>query len=413
MDSTSFNAFDVLSAGSASATGISVSQVSSLQVTAVMRCVSILSMSMVKLIPKHYRVEGNGEREEIKGSKLVRVLRKPNPITTWSDFMMQMQAALSMRGNAWAVPIYNVGGEIVKLYPVNPDKVGIWEAPDGRLFCCINKSSMYDNAFLEGKPILIPYEEMLHVKSISGNGILGVSKIAVAKEAVALALSQEQQTARYTGRNAQPSGVLTTDKAVDAAARKKIEQSWRENYGGLRNTGRIVVLEQGLKWDRVTLNAVDADFLRQRRFQVEEIARLFDIPPYKLFDVESAAKTNSQGMAQLEQEFINDTILPYAVMWEQKLNDLFGLDVEEEYIELDFGKAHRADLKTRYDAYRVAILSGFMSPQEVRLSEGMRAEPEFGNLFTPSNMAGPGSDVSGQPADGAGRPPQSQEDAAK
>lgn len=385
-----------------SVTGIQINQSTALNATAVMACVTMLAEDVAKLTPRIWRREADGGRVEAKDHPLYELLYRPNAWQDWLEFCEQMQCSLIMRGNAYAVIGRNGRGEPVKLVPVNADWVALWESPDGELFYRVTPQGLHLMAELRGQPFLIPFVDMLHIRGFSMNGLLGVSRIVLAREAIGLFLAQEQQAARWMANGAKPSGILTTDSKLTDDAAKRMSADWKSSMSGLQNSGKTPVFEQGLKWQQLSMSSSDMEFITSRQFQLQEIARIFRIPPHMIGEL---SRSTNNNISQQSQEYVNYTVSGYTRRWETKFDTTF--DLRRQGLEMDFDMTEllRADMVTRYNTYRTGIMSMFMTPDEARIDDGRAPMGgEAGKLQQPKNMGTGGSQSSGDAPDGAGRP---------
>lgn len=395
------------------ATGINVGQITALQASACAACVSILSEDVAKLPVHVYRGRSDGGQEIVKDHPVERLLQKPNIDQDRFEFVETMQMALLLRGNAYAVILRDGRGRPTGMVPVNPDNVALWESPGGMLFYRVTRIGYRERWMLRDFPDLIPAEDVFHLRWMSQDRVAGLSRISLARESLGLSLAQEQHAARLAGNGARPGGVLQTDKKLTKEVLDRLKSQWQESYGGWARTGKTAVLEEGLKWQALTMNSVDMEFLASRRFQVEEIARLFHVPPHKL----GIAATGGTGpsMAAINQDYMNNVVSSYVERWETKIDDVFSLRDEGLFLEFDVNRFLRADIQTRLNALRTGVVGMIYTPNEARRSEGL-ADVEHGNtLYQPTNVApigftptagggggdsGPGSDVTGEPAPG-------------
>lgn len=389
-----------------SATGIQINQQTALQASVVMACVRILAEDVSKMTPRLYsRIDlagyEKGARRVVKNHPLAKLLERPNDWQTWQEFARQMVVAFVLRGNAYAVILRNRRGDPVMLVPINPDRVQLWEAPDGGLFWMVTRAGLHELWVLRNEPFLIPYEDVFHLKDLSANGLTGSSPIALAREAIGLALAQEQQYARLMGNGARPGGILTTDRPLSDKAAERVRDDWNKLNQGLVNSGRTAILEQGLKWQPISINAVDLQFLQLRQFQIGEICRIFRVPPHMVGDLSRGTFNN---IVQQAQEYRNNTLTSHSDIWEARFKFTFDLG-PDLFVELDPSVALKADLTARYNAYRVGILTGFVRRNEARIAEGLDPDPDAEALLYPSNEleSGTGSDLGGDNP-GAGGP---------
>lgn len=391
----------------ASASGSNISQQTTLNVSAALACVSMLAEDVAKLTQLICRWKDNGAKEIVKDHYLSKLFMKPNDWQSGFEFREMMQFSLIMRGNAYALKLRDQIGRIIKLVPVNSDRVSLWEAPDGALYYRVTPIGLHEAAQFRGQPFLIPAEDMLHIRGFSANGLLGASRISLSREAIGLAIGYERQAANWMSNGSRPSGVLTTDSKLTSDAAKRMSDDWRSINGGLGNNGKVAVLEQGLKFEKISLSAVDLEFIASRKFQLEEIARIFRVPPHKIGILDRSTNNN---IVQQSQDYVNDTITGYTTRWSTKIDSAFDLQDEGVFCDWDYSILTRADMTTRYNNYRTGVMSMFLKPDEARIDDGK--EPlggEADKLQRPTNMADAGSQSTGTKADDGGRPEGSTE----
>jgi HK97 family phage portal protein len=312
-----------------------------------------------------------------------------------------MQLSLVLRGNAYSVKIRDMRGRVIKLIPVNADWVGVWEAPGGGIFYRVTPSGLHLLSELQGLPFLIPAEDMLHIRGFSLNGLIGASRIALAKEAIGLSLGYERQAAQYMSQGANSSGILTTDKSLTPEAAKRMSEDWKSKKSGLQNAGKIVVLEQGLKYQPTTLSAADAEYIAARGLQIQEVARIWRIPAHMLGDL---GRSTNNNILQQAQEYINLTMSSYTARWAWKLDVDFDLRRQRLFIDFDLTQLTRGDQTQRFNNYARAIAGGFWTQNDARRDDGKDPMPRGDELLKPTNLASAGSHATGGPADGGGRP---------
>jgi HK97 family phage portal protein len=398
--------FGGFSFSSPSVTGLQISQQTALQVTAVMACVRILSEDVSKMPPRLYRRREDGGRDEIKQHWLADLLWQPNDWQTWPEFCRQMVTAFALRGNAYAVMVQDGAGRTVMLVPINPDRVALWQSPNGMLFWMVTRAGLHERAVLQDLPLLIPYGQVFHLKDLSADGLVGMSPIAIAREAVALSLAQEQQQARLMGNGARPSGILTTEQKLTQEVADDLKKRWQEISAGIANAGKVAVLEAGLKWQPLSLNSVDLQFLQLRQFQVIEICRMFRVPPHMVGDL---SRGTMQNIVQQAQEYRNNTLTSHTDLWERRFDFTFGLRKQGLFVDFDESTLLKADLIARYNAYRIGRFGGWLSQNMILRAEG--ENPVYGGdtFWQPTNMQNDaadtplGSEVTGNAPAGAGQ----------
>lgn len=388
-----------------SVTGIAINQQTALMSTAVLSVTTVIADDVSKLTPYLYRLRKDGGRDRlgVKDHPVAALLRRPNSWQTWFEFCNTMMLGLLLKGNAYAVILRNWRGEPTMLVPINPDRVAFWAAPDGSLFCWVTRAGLHEMAVLRDMPMLIPYEDMFHLKDLSPNGLVGVSRIYLAREAIALGISQEQLAARWAGNGAQPIGVLQTDAKLTPGAAERLKKNWEDFHSGIKNTGKTAVLEQGLKWSQLSLSSQDMEFIQSRNFQLQEVARVWRVP---LHMVGELSRSTNNNISQQSQDYVNLTITSHTTRIEQRFASTFDLDEDDLEVELDKTKLLQADIVARMGVWQKAKVSGILTTNEIRTNEGYNPVPGGDQILEPANLLG--SDQTGTSAEGGGRPPGSQ-----
>lgn len=423
--------------GSPTAAGIMVTQASAMQVSSVFSCISMISYDLAKLGAAIFMGKRRGKRTKVTNHPLAPLLITPAPWLTWYEFCAMLQASVLLRGNGYAVILRDYRGNPRTLVPINPDRVALWEAPDGELFYMVTRSGLHEMAVLAGEPLLIHSDDIFHLKALTMNGLLGLSPISMAREAIGLAIAQEQLASRWAANSAKPSGVLQTDQKMTPEAAARLKEDWKTLNSGLYNAGKTAILEQGLKWTPLSMTMQDMEFIASREFQLAEIARIYRMPMYMLGETKSGGRGNA--VTQQAQEYLNYTLSTWIEMWEQRIPFTFDIDPDEMFIEFDVDRLLRADISTRYAAHRISLGgTGWRMPNEVRADEGMddveggdtiyrpvNTAPMDSDVFagmpdpndptvpdddnpgqTPPSPSGPGSDQTGAKGEGGGRPPK-------
>lgn len=409
------------------AAGAMVNQASAMQVSSVYSCVKILSEDLAKLGAALFTGDRKGKSTKVSTHYLAKLLNKPAPWLTWFEFCCFMQAAVLLRGNGYAVIVRDNKGVPQMLVPINPDRVALWEAPDGELFYMVTRSGLHEMAVLRKEPLLIHSDDIFHLKALSLNGLLGLSPISMARESIGLSIAQEQLASRWAGNGARPSGVLQTKQRLAPDTAKRLADDWKTLHSGTMNAGKVAVLEQGLEWKALAMSSVDMEFLASRQFQLTEIARIYRVPMHMLGAVEASRGT---GITQQAQEYLNYSLSTWIEMWEQRVSFTFDLPDAGLFLAFDVDRLLKADITTRYGANRLALGgTGWRTINQVRADEGEEPVPDGDEVFRPVNTAplssdifqgmpgdpdpkdapnpsGPGSDQTGAGAPGAGKPPK-------
>jgi HK97 family phage portal protein len=384
-----------------SATGLAISQYSALTVSTVSACVTIRSNDVARCGPRLIRANASRNQVPIKDHPLAKIFRRPNSLQTWFEFAVQMHASYLLKKNAYAAILRDGRGNPLALIPLNPDGVSLRESPDGSLFYFVTRAGFHQMAVLNSFPAAIPAEDIFHLRGLSFNSLLGIATTDVGRDAIGVAMGLEQQAARFMKNGARPAGVLETPKTLTDPAAKRLREQWESFRSGIQNAGKTVILEEGLQWKTQQLTSVDLEFIAQRRFSIEEIARLFGVPLHKLG---VAGEVGKLRLDQADQSYVNTTIMPDLEMWEQKFAQVFALDDHDIECDFDERRLLRAEEATRINNQRLKVMSGLATQNECRAEEGLPPVEGADVLLTPVNLAAVGSDLSGTAPDGAGRP---------
>lgn len=364
----------------------------SLQVVPVLACVSVIAGTMGTL-PLHVykRLPGGGKAKAYE-HPLYQILHDAvNPLLTSCEFREMSQAHLCLRGNSYARIYRNGAGQVAALEPLHPDRVSIFK--DGL-------SVTYSVQQPQGGQIVLRQEEVLHIRGLGSEGVIGYSPITLARESIGLTMAAERHGANIFGNGARPSGVLQYDKTLNKEQLAQLKEEWNATNGGDRSGG-TAVLQGGVKFSGVSMTAEDAQFLETRQYQAEEVARLFRVPPHKIGIMKNATFSNIEHQSI---EFVTDCIRPWAVRQEQRMNQTLLTPTERQtyFIEYNLEGLLRGDQKSRFESYRIGLDGGFLSPDEVRDFENLNPIPGGDTYRMPMNMAKLGDFSSSQSGNTAG-----------
>ncbi len=353
--------------------GKRVNERSAMQMTAVYACVRILSEAIAGLPLHLYRYTDNGGKEKAIDNSLYFLLHdEPNTEMTSFAFRETLMTHLLLWGNAYAQIIRNGRGEILALYPLMPDRMNVDRDDKGQIYYEYRTSS--DDAPINKQATvkLKPYD-VLHISGLGFDGLVGYSPIAMAKNAIGLAIAAEEYGSKFYANGAAPSGVLEHPGILKDPS--KVRESWTQTFGGSANSHKVAVLEEGMKYTPISINPSDAQFLETRKFQINEIARIFRIPPHMVGDLEKSSFSNIE---QQSLEFVKYTLDPWVSRWEQSLmRSLFTPEEKKKYfVKFNVDGLLRGDYQSRMNGYAVGIQNGFMSPNDIRGLENMDLIPE-------------------------------------
>ena len=370
-DRTSGSAYTFLMGGSTA--GKNVNERSAMQMTAVYACVRILSEAIAGLPLHMYHYKDDGGKEKAFDHNLYHLLHdEPNPEMTSFVFRETLMTHLLLWGNAYAQIIRNGKGEVIALYPLMPNRMTVNRDSNGMLYYQYQKSND-DAPTMEGSSVILSPSEVLHVPGLGFDGLVGYSPIAMAKNAIGLSMAAEEYGAKFYANGAAPSGVLEHPGVLKDPA--KVRDSWNAAFGGSSNSHKVAVLEEGLKYTPISISPNEAQFLETRKFQIDEIARIFRVPPHMVGDLEKSSFSNIE---QQSLEFVKYTLYPWVVRWEQSLyRALLSSDEKNTYFfKFNLEGLLRGDYQSRMQGYSIGIQNGFMCPNDVRELENLDLIPD-------------------------------------
>ena len=356
----------------ATSSGKSVNERSSLQMTAVYSCVRILSEAVAGLPLHVYRYNDNGGKEKAIDHPLYRLLHdEPNTEMTAFAFRETLMSHLLLWGNAYAQIIRNGRGEVIGLYPLMPNKMKVDRDSKGNIYYTYSRTQDDTKLSKPGEVVLSPHE-VLHIPGLGFDGIIGYSPIAMAKNAVGMAIACEEYGAKFFANGAAPGGVLEHPGIVKDPER--VRQSWNSVYQGSGNSHKVAVLEEGMKYTPIGISPEQAQFLETRKFQINEIARIFRVPPHMVGDLEKSSFSNIE---QQSMEFVKYTLDPWVVRWEQTINRmLFSSEEKKSYfVKFNVDGLLRGDYQSRMNGYATARQNGWMSSNDIRELENLDKIP--------------------------------------
>ena len=360
--------------GRPTAAGVPVSDQSALTLTAVFCAVRLLSETISSLPLFILQSQPNGDRQRLPTHPLYPVLHsQANPEQTAMEFRETLQGHLELRGNAYAEIVQDGGGRVRELWPLHPDRVRPVRLESGALVYEVRPPK-------SASLITLSADRMLHLRGFGSNGITGYSTIALMAESVGLGLGAQEYAARFFGNDGSPGGVLETEKKLSDSAHSRLKESWNLQHGGLSNRHRMAILEEGLKWHQVGVTPEDAQIIETRKFTVTEVARMFNVPPHKLKDLERSTFSNVEHQAI---EYVVDAIRPRCVRWEQRLMSSLLSPQDRAngiFIEHQVDGLLRGDFKTRMDGYAVGRNGGWLSANDIRRLENWN-KIENGDIY--------------------------------
>ena len=364
-----------------STSGKRVNEHTAMQMTAVYSCVRILSEAVAGLPLQFYKYNDSGGKEKAVDHSLYFLLHdEPNPEMTSFVFRETLMTHLLLWGNAYSQIIRNGKGEIVALYPLMPDRMNVDRDENGRLYY---EYVVYDSDNAEGrtgtngkqtgKVVKLPPSDVLHIPGLGFDGLVGYSPIAMAKNAIGMAIACEEYGAKFFANGAAPSGVLEHPGTLKDPSR--VRESWQATFGGSSNANKVAVLEEGMKYSPISISPNEAQFLETRKFQIDEIARIFRVPPHMVGDLEKSSFSNIE---QQSLEFVKYTLDPWVTRWEQAMaRALLSPEEKKRYFfKFNVDGLLRGDYQSRMNGYATARQNGWMSANDIRELENLDRIPE-------------------------------------
>ena len=361
--------------------GKPVNERTAMQTTAVYACVRILAEAIASLPLHVYEYQDDGGKKLVHDHPLYYLLHdEPNPEMTSFVFRETLMSHLLIWGNAYAQIIRDGSGRVLGLYPLLPDKMDVQRDDKGNIYYVYSRNSDENPMFKEYGNIKLKAEDVLHIPGLGFDGLIGYSPIAMAKNAVGMTLACEEYGASFFANGANPGGVLEHPGVLKDPS--KVRESWNSVYRGVSNAHKIAVLEEGMKYQQIGIPPEEAQFLETRKFQINEIARLYRIPPHMVGDLDKSSFSNIE---QQSLEFVKYTLDPWVIRWEQSLQRSLLLPSEKGkyFIKLNVDGLLRGDYQSRMNGYAVGRQNGWFSANDIREMENMNPIPdeEGGNLY--------------------------------
>ncbi|MFR1708880.1 MAG: phage portal protein [Clostridium sp.] len=360
--------------------GKPVTERTAMQMTAVYSCVRILAEAVAGLPLHLYEYTENGGKEKSINNSLYFLLHdEPNPEMTSFVFRETLMTHLLLWGNAYAQIIRNGKGEIVSLYPLMPNRMTVDRDEIGQLYYTYATSSL-DSPAMKGSIVKLQPSEVLHIPGLGFDGLVGYSPIAMAKNAIGMAIACEEYGAKFFANGAAPGGVLEHPGTLKDPTR--VRESWNATFGGSSNSSKVAVLEEGMKYTPISISPEQAQFLETRKFQINEIARIFRVPPHMVGDLEKSSFSNIE---QQSLEFVKYTLDPWVSRWEQAMvrSLLSPRDKSKYFIKFNVDGLLRGDYQSRMSGYATARQNGWMSANDIRELENLDriSKEEGGDLY--------------------------------
>lgn len=377
--------------------GVEVSESTALQLIAVNRCIRLLSETVAALPDDAFRMKGE-EREPVP--RRPSWLDFPNPETTWFEFAERIMSSLNTDGNAFVlISARDATGYPSELWTLNPGEV------------VVRRERNETRYIWSGTDVLTRYGpttpagDVLHIKGFNVGGLRGLSPIAYARQGIGLGIVTEKFGSKFFGKGTHLSGVISLPPADKVKTNEFIAQMksfWQDSHGGPKMSHLPGVMTGGATWTPISIPPEDAQFLETRKFQVEEIARMYGVPPHMIGHTEPSTSWGS-GIEQMSIGFVRFSLLPWIVRLEASLSQLLP---RGQFVKLNVSGLLRGDAAAQAAAFASAIQNGYMSRSEVRRLLELPHEGELDPFLLPLNLGTVGAPPAPVPAglDQSGEP---------
>ncbi len=383
--------------GGVSSSGVIVNPANAMQSAAVYACLKVLSESVGMLPLCIYQKGDNGARTPAEKHPLYELLHEqPNEYQTAIEFLEMMVLHLNLRGNAYAYINRTRSGRVVEMIPIHPDMVYVQMDTDGQV--------TYQAATENGARRTMDRSEILHVKGLTINGWLGISPIAYARESIGLSLATEKFGGQLFRNGAKMGGILEHPGKLSDEAYKRVKNSFDAATSG-EEAHKTALLEEGMKFSKISMNADDAQFLETRKFQRGEIASVFRVPPHLIMDLERATFSNIEHMSL---EFVQYSLMPWLCRIEKAIRrDVFSADDKKNNtIKFDVSALLRGDAASRSAYYASGITNGWLTRNEARAREYLNPLDGLDTPLMPLNLTDGSDDPDEQQDNAEGKTPK-------
>lgn len=371
-----------------STSGVVVTQENALTFSAVFGAVRILAETLATIpLITYQRLQPKG-KTRAREHHLYNLLRfRPNEKMTAFEYREAKQAHLATWGNAYSKIESDGRGRVRELLLLRPDRMKRIEEVKG--------VRLYQYQMSSGELVWFHGDDIWHLRGLGSDGLVGYSVVGYARNTIGLGLAAQEFGSRFFANDARPGLILEHPGVLGAEALENMYNSWEISHGTLDKKHKLRILEEGMSVKEIGIPPEDAQFLETRKFQVEEIARWFRVPPHMLASMESATFSNieHQGI-----EFVVQTMAAWFVRWEQSIRENLHLPDERDrfFSEFLIDGLLRGDIKTRFDAYKMGRDGGWYTVNEIREKENMNPVDGGDTLLEPMNMVPLGSQDDGE-----------------
>lgn len=356
--------------GEETASGELVNEETAMKMSAVYACIRLLSQSVAKL-PIHVYNDRNAKKEKDEKHPVTYLLEnRPNPYMTPYDFKLTMEAHRQLYGNAYAEIQFGRDGYPKALWILNPEltEVVTDDRNHGKVW--------YTTVLPDGQAVKLKYENVLHIKNIGITGLKGMSPIAVARETIGSQMASQKYVSNFYKNGTTAKGVLTVPGVtLKPEAKKIVREEWEKMNTGMTNANRIAILDSGITYQDLTMSQADAQFIETQKLNTTDIARIYNVPPHMIADLEHATFSNIEHQSI---SYVKNTLQPLIVSWEQALKYQLFTPTEQKhyYCKYNVESELRGDSKSRAEFYEIMERIGAYNIDEIRNKEDL---PELEN----------------------------------
>lgn len=335
--------------------------------SAVYACVNTIASDIAKLPVQIFELEDDGSRTLLRDDFYAELMRVPNDYQTAADFIQTFVQSYLMQGNTYCYCGQRNGrGEVTALHVLNPTRTTpLINDETGAVFYECRRDVL---AGLMDEMQVVPERDMIHhrLPLLPGYPLIGVTPIFAASASSGLGLQILRESQQFFGNASRPSGLLSTDQPMDEDLAQRLKQKWDEAYRG-QEFGKTALLSGGMKWQPLTITAQDAQLIEQLRYSVEDVARVFRVPPFMLGDMSKVSYRNTE---QLGRAYLTNCIGWHIEALQQRFARAFDFTRRFE-LRFDLSAMLRTEIDVRFAAYNQGISGGWISPNEVRAQEGL------------------------------------------
>ena len=364
----------------------SVTNEQAMRLNAVYSCVKVLSDTMATLpCNLYWDHEDKGRVIHDKSPLHNLILNSPNDYQTGAEFFSYVMVNLCLTGNFYGYINRTSSGAVVEILPLKTENVSVQQDSKYRV--------RYVVTFDNGKQDVLRPDQILHIRGMSMDGVTGISPIQQNAHTIGHGIDSRDYASNVFENGATPRGILTTDGILDDESFANIKESWNASHGGVSNAHKVAILEQGLKFQKISMSPDDVQLLEARKYTRSEICAMFRVPPHMIGDLDRATFSNIEHQ---DLAFYKATMLPYLMLIEARLNKAL-LNVSTQSFKFDTTNLLRTDITTRVETYNTLINATVLNPNEVRAELGYNPRKGGDEFVVQSNNLTFGNDEDPNP----------------